>query len=432
MTVIDWIGGDKFGLAFPAHTAALRAGGSEFLTRAFHTTNSLEKGNRVTRITQLDECSGGSTGRKVLLAVEYENASSSLPTELFVKFSRDFDDEVRDRGKGQLEPEVRLALLSRTPDFPIAVPTCFFADYHVESGTGILITARIPFGEGNIEPLYPKCLDYAIPEPLEHYRALIKAIARLAGAHKSGRLGDAIDREFAYDAEKSAADITIAYSSEQLTSRVQRLAGFAVKYPHLLPSNISSSAFMHQLTNDLPRFIKHQEAVKKFLGSQQKLIALIHWNANIDNGWFWRNEAGELECGLLDWGGVNQMNVGLALWSALSGAEIDIWDHHLDELLTLFAEEFHRNGGPPLAIGELKNHTLLYVAMMGISWLLDGPRRIESLEPNLQGAITRFDAPIRDNEHARTVLQMTVNFLNLWQTQNVGKILDQVVCNVAD
>lgn len=427
MSVIDWIKGDKLGLEIPAHKEALRTGGAAFLTQAFHRTGALSADNRVIEITQCEECPGGSTGRKLLLSVAYAKPAASLPTKLFVKFSRDFDDDIRDRAKHQLEPEVRLALLSRTPGFPIAVPLCCFADYHRESGTGILITERIPFGAGALEPLYAKCLDYEMPAPLEHYRALVKALARLAGTHKAGRLSADVAQEFPFDAQKAAADISIRYTAQQLQNRVIRLADFAEKYPNLVPANIASPDFHKRLAEDLPRFLEHEHALKQFLNSQEKFIALIHWNANVDNGWFWRNAQDELECGLLDWGGVGQMNVGLALWGALSGAETTMWNDHLDELLALFAAEFHHCGGPSLDVDELKLHMLLFVAMMGISWLLDGPARIQKHVPELSSVDSRFDARIKTDETARTVLQMTINFLNLWQTQAFGKLLERAL-----
>ena len=61
-----------------------------------------------------------------------------------------------------------------------------------------------------------------------------------------------------------------------------------------------------------------------------------------------------MECGLMDWGNVSQMNVAMAVWGCLSAAEIWIWNDHLDELLDLFITEFERCGGPPLDIGEVK------------------------------------------------------------------------------
>ena len=40
------------------------------------------------------------------------------------------------------------ARLSRDPAFPVVVPLCLYADYHDASATGIIITARIPYGIG--------------------------------------------------------------------------------------------------------------------------------------------------------------------------------------------------------------------------------------------------------------------------------------------
>jgi hypothetical protein len=424
MQIIDWVGGDILGMELPAHGAALAQAGAPFLTQAFRATGALTSDNHVIGITRLQECSGGSTGRKFLLDVEYQQPCPALHTALFVKFSRDFDDEIRDRGRDQLEPEVRLALLSRDPGFPIAVPACYFADYHRDSGTGVLITQRVPFGRDGIEPLYAKCLDYEVPEPLAHYQALVRALARLAGTHKAGKLPASVEREFAFDAAQADASLTLRYNVEQLLKRVQRLADFAADYPGLLPDNIRTDTFFEQLRTELPRFVAHEAAIRQWLRSDDHYIALIHWNANIDNGWFWRDQRGELQCGLLDWGGVGQMNVALALWGALSGAETALWDNHLDALLTLFIDEFRGCGGPALEHRRLKQQLLLYVAMMGISWLLDGPARIRPQLPPPSPTLTCRDPAIRDSELVRTVLQMMVNVLNLWQRHGFGKILE--------
>lgn len=103
-----WATGDRLGLAFPADPTELRRGGAPFLTDALRVSDVLA-GNSVTRIAGFREVAGGSTGRKVALSVEYERPQEGLHTELFVKFSRDFDNPTRDSGKTQMEPEVRFA-----------------------------------------------------------------------------------------------------------------------------------------------------------------------------------------------------------------------------------------------------------------------------------------------------------------------------------
>ncbi len=421
----EWVPGDMLGLQIPAHSESLRAGGESFLNKAFHATGALEADNRVTRITQLEACPGGSTGSKLLLSVAYEKPAPDLHTELFVKFSRDFGDAIRDRSKNQMESEVRFALLSRTPGFPIAVPACLFADYHQDSGTGILITQRVGFGTGGIERPYEKCLDYEMPEQLEHYRALLKAVARLAGTHKAGRLPDSVSRQFPFDQNKASASDRIRYTEKQLLNRVARFSEFSANFPQLLPRNITSSAFLSQLADEVPRYLKHELAIKQFLHSRPEFIALCHWNANVDNAWFWRDAHSELECGLMDWGRVGQMNIALAIFGALSAAETELWDKSLAELLALFVAEFHRCGGPALDVQELKFHLLLFVAMMGLAWLMDAPALIQAQIPELAEMESRFDPRFKANETARVQLHMMTTVLNLWQTEDFGVVLDQ-------
>jgi hypothetical protein len=98
-TIMDWARGDLFGIDFPAHPEALKSGGPEFLTRAFRKSGTLEAGNSVTHITGLDEWMLGGTGVKALLSVTYERDVPGLSRNLFIKFSRNLQDKVRDSGR---------------------------------------------------------------------------------------------------------------------------------------------------------------------------------------------------------------------------------------------------------------------------------------------------------------------------------------------
>lgn len=412
-----WVKGDLLGLSIPAHAAALREAGEDYLTEAFRASGALEADNRVTAITEFEEWIGGGTGSKLKLSVRYARPAA-LPTELFVKFSRNFDDEIRDRTKHHMEPEVRLALLSRVPGFPVAVPTCLLADFERDSGTGILITERIPYGRDPIEPHYPKCLDHELPRPREHYRALFKAIARLAGSYKGGRLPEDVTAQFPFDREAAVAGNPIP-TPERLRGKVARLAAFAAAHPKLLPENIASSAFLERFMDEALSFQTHEGAIKRYLHDRPEFIALCHWNANVDNAWFWRGTDGELDCGLMDWGSVGQMSLAMTIWGCLSGAETAMWNDDLDGLLALFAEEFSACGAQPLDIAELKRHLVLYVGMMGLAWLMDAPPRVQREIPNLAEIEDRFDPRFTANETARVQLLMMTNFLNLWEGSDV-------------
>jgi hypothetical protein len=116
-----------------------------------------------------------------------------------------------------------------------------FGDYHHESGTGLVITQRIFFGTGNIEPHHEKCLDFELPDALAHYRVVLTANARLAGTHKSGRLGNDLDEIFPFDPKAESATDFIRYDTRQLHNRIARIAAFAEEFPRLLPANITAS-----------------------------------------------------------------------------------------------------------------------------------------------------------------------------------------------
>jgi hypothetical protein len=423
---ITFVRGDASGLALPAHAQALRNAGEGFLTAAFRRFGALSPDNRVVRITQFAPFGGGNSGHKVLLSVEFERAEPGLHADLFVKFSRDFADVFRDRRRYELEAEVRFAALSRLPGFPIHVPAAYFADFHHESGTGILITQRIAFGSGGIEPLWPKCWDHELPEPLAHYRAIVSTLARLAAAQKSGLLSPQVDQYLPFDAQTAATEDPIPWDATQLRALIARYATFAAQYPQLLPPALSTPRFIAKLERDALRYLQQQPRIKQFLHADRDYVALCHYNANIDNAWFWREPSGRLQCGLLDWGRVRQMNVAYALWGSLCGASLELWNHHLEELLRLFIAEYSAHGGPQLELERLKLHLDLYVASVGLAMLMDAPRLVLARLPEAARASGPRDPVFRTNQIALGFFHVFTAFLNLWQMHDFGASLDRL------
>lgn len=420
-----WAQGDRTGLSLPAHPEALRAGGAQWLTTAFHAMGALPADNAVARIVRFEDCPRGSTGRKVLLEVEYERPDPALDRNLFVKISRALDDPLRDNQRFEMEREVRFAAISRAPGFPIAVPACQFADFEHATGTGILITACVPYGEGGTEPHREKCMDWQLPDPAGHYRALIRTNARLAGAHRAGALPPQIDAEFAFDPAVAAAADPIRHDDRKLANRIARFADFCAAHPGLLPANIRAPEFHAALLRDVPRLRAHEAAIKRWLYGDPSQIVFAHWNANIDNAWFWHEADGGIGCGFIDWGRVGQMNVASALWGTLSGAEIALWDRHLDELVLLFVDEFAAAGGGTLDPAHVMLQLELLVGLLGVCWLLDAVALIEREIPDLATVADRFDPRITGNELARNQLHMLGVFMNLWATHDIGRSIDR-------
>jgi len=420
-----WVVGDQFGLAFPADPAGLRSGGTRFLTDAFRVAGVLGGDNSVTRIKEFREVAGGSTGRKVAMEVEYDKAVAGLHTDLFVKFSRDLDNPIRDRGRTQMEPEVRFASLSRVPEFPIAVPYVQFADYQHRSGTRMLITERIRYGDKGIERHYHKCLDYEMPEPLDHYRALLTALARLAGTHRSGCLPAGLTSRFPLDVAAATVGDRAPLSPDKLERRFTQLAEFVATHPALLPANVGSPEFLARLREDVPRIAHHEHTIAGQLAADSDYVALCHWNANIDNAWFWRAGGRRRFALRLDGLGMRRPDeYGHGhLGSHVGRRNRYVWNRHLDELLHLFVAEVHRCGGPNLDPDRLRRHTLLYAAVMGVAWLLDVPALISKrFGADLPDG--RRDPRIKDDASVRAPLQMLSNLLNLWERHRVGDLLD--------
>ena len=420
--------GDATGLVVPAHGDALRAGGAAWLTDAFRKFGSLAAGNAITRIVSLKPCPGGSTGAKFYLTLEYAHAAPGLHTSLFVKFSRDFADARRDdRGRWEMGPEARFVPLSRQPGFPIAVPTAYFADYHQESGTGLIITESVGYGERGIEPHRRKCLDHlTLEDPLTHYRQVVTALARLAASHKSGQLAPDIDTRFPFNPATGSAD-QIRYNEAELQAELDHCFAYARDCPQLLPEAVRSPEFMGKLAQDAELIRRHEATIQRFLQADPRMIALCHWNAHIDNCWFWRDGdgiegGGELHCGLIDWGRVGQITFGSALWGGLSAAHHDIWDNHLEELLALFCAEYAGRGGPAITVAELTFHLRLHLAAMGVARMLAFPETIRFRLPGCTHASGPHDPVFEPVEidPARNSMHIYAVFLKFWRKYDLG------------
>lgn len=420
--------GDETTLAIPADPGALREGGAVFLTKAFRAFGSLGEDNAVARIHRIEHCPGGSTGQKLFLTVEYAKPDRALHTELFAKFSRDFYDERRDaQGRFEMRSEVPFTRLARNADFPIAVPRPYFADYREACGSGLIVTQRIPYGEGRIEPHRRKCLDHeSMRDPLSHYRAVVTTLARLAAAHKSGRLSPDIDALFPFDPASGSAD-PIRYDDAGLKAELDTCFQFARDNPRLLPEELRSEAVFARMQRDSFLIKQNEAALQRYLTGNPDMIALCHWNAHIDNCFFWTDHTGERQCGFIDWGRVGQLTFGSVLWGGLSAAHESIWDDHLDELLALFAEVYGECGGPRITAEALEQHLMVHMATMGVARVLAFPEVITFRCPDVAKASGWLDPMIQAIDPARNSTHIYKMYLKTWHARDFGARLQQVL-----
>ncbi|MBU6267074.1 MAG: hypothetical protein KGN34_05995 [Sphingomonadales bacterium] len=416
-TAPKMVTGDFLGVPFPTSIEALLEGGPDFLTRAFHATGALAADNRVLSIDTWREVVLGGMGRKLALSVTYARPDPGLHTELFIKFQRDFGDPLRAMFGPWMAPEIRFALLSRQPGFPITVPECCFADFHAESLSGLLITERISYGANGIEPCPTKGADYELADPLPYYHAITRAMARLAAHHRRGGFGDAIEREFPV-AEEHAPALTV----EALHEKLGEVRNFARAYPQLFCDGLDDPAFLQAFSEDALLVLELAPAISRHVAEQADYIGLCHPNLNLDNAWFWTDAEG-LQVGLLDWGNVGQMSFAHAMIGMICTAETGfIRDHHAG-LVGLFVEEFARASGVRLDAAKLDVLIRLTLPLLAVPWIIDIPALIERLVPDLATVKDRFDPRIKDEIVARNQLQGLMVTLTLWREGDVGGLL---------
>merc|ERR1712187_528690 len=73
--------------------------------------------------------------------------------------------------------------------------------------------------------------------------------------------------------------------------------------------------------------------------------SLLHPNAQVDNAFYWKNAAGEVQCGLLDFGGVYSGSIPNCLGNGWMGAEPEVMEEHEEKLVQIFVDEYAKATG---------------------------------------------------------------------------------------
>jgi hypothetical protein len=66
---------------------------------------------------------------------------------------------------------------------------------------------------------------------------------------------------------------------------------------------------------------------------------------------------------------------------------------------------------------------VLYVGVMGVAWMLDAPALIESNVPQLAQITDPLDERFLSSERARSQLLIMTNFLNLWEMEDMARVI---------
>jgi hypothetical protein len=153
------------------------------------------------------------------------------------------------------------------------------------------------------------------------------------------------------------------------------------------------------------------------------MIALCHWNMNLDNAWFWRAEDGTLKAGLLDWGSVGQMNVAQAFFGMTCAAEPEFLIANRRDLIDVFVAEFAASGGPVLDADDMALMVKLSMAVLGTAWMLDAPSLVAQEVPDFTNVKNRFDPVLTGNFLAHAQAHLLRVLMSEWHHADIGGAL---------
>lgn len=338
--------------------------GAAWLTKAFHTAGTMREDNYVTKITSWKRLHVGGSGPKCLFSVEYEKPDDDLDTTFFSKHPWPLEDNAEQRflecgiynfgdvPGGEVNFNVFVAHYVNVP-----VPKYYFADMNRESTEYICINGSVDFpdpsscgpdfGPYEVVPAIPKAQDWRLKDEAKFfYFALFKRLGQIFGQSKVGALGPNLENT--------------EWESVGTLARPKRQPGLA-KYarefiealPQIWPKEVVSKKFLDKFETQMDTIALNSAVAFEYQHDDPKYVGFCHANGNADNAWFYKNNEGVLEAGLLDWGQFGPMTFGDLVTTSLCAADGPQLAKCDDQIVQVFADAYHETGAPPLEISEL-------------------------------------------------------------------------------
>mmetsp|Transcript_75622 Transcript_75622/g.200613 ORF Transcript_75622/g.200613 Transcript_75622/m.200613 type:complete len:200 (+) Transcript_75622:1-600(+) len=106
-----------------------------------------------------------------------------------------------------------------------------------------------------------------------------------------------------------------------------------------------------------------------------ELWMLCHPNAQLDNAFYWKNAAGDIRCGLIDFGMTQYNSMTSCIGNGWMGAEYDMLDEHEEGLVKCFIDCYHTETGVRFDYDDFYMHVKLtqaivfYGCCVNVRWL---------------------------------------------------------------
>jgi len=479
--VNDVVEGEFWGIKFPFTPQMFREWGPAWLTSAMHTVGTLPTDNEITEFAQFDvvgddvantdaiggdSCDWGGAGPKVLLSVKYKNGpTGECPEAMFVKFPHEPMPK---------NERTKLSVNSPIPSgwcecmfyntlggrLPLQTPRGYFCDMSRRTTNYILVTERIAYGSkskkefapGEILPPPSKYRDWALPNAVDHYYAHSKELANFfAWSRKTNGLTDQVKQMFT-----QAEELSFAKDMENLTkgvpwdkrdkdfaklvasppfAAVVPMMGFGAetakgflaigkdlmtdRAPHVFPQDLVKKSYLDKFFQEAEEMAPYCAEMTFYMKLMPEYEALAHPNAQVDNAYYWRDEAGKMAAGLLDWDGCTMMPMPQCVGNAWMGAEPDMLDEHEEKLLKHFLDEYKKASGEELDYDsfymcyQLSQVCVMYgcFANLGVLHRLIAKDQWKDIKD-------RFDQKVDGQFLVRCYLVQVELFLAMWRRRN--------------
>jgi len=424
-----------YGFEFPWSEAKIVEFGPAWLTKALIAAQTMSPDNEVVEIiTGQRKITAGNNGAKALFEVRYKFNEPGLDTKLFAKLPYPMTKETKtDRISSSVRKqpmdwcEVNTYRLFEA-NLPFKTPKYYFGDISAESSNFLLILGRIPFAELSgpskqklnsfmVEGPYDKCKDYMLKTPAaDYYRCIFDSIARLGGKYYAGTFapdeaikGGAMVFEVTEEQGKA-----MVVPMKQHKTTVQTGYNFLAKTASkLYPDYVQEEWFEKMYTKAMMQLNAYAAEINFWKeGPGCKYRGIGHMNLNIDNAYFWRDEAGNLDLGVLDWGGFGLNNLAHKLWWSLNCSPYEMIHDDSDDLMKGFLKTYKEWGGPDVDLEDFKMS--FYITMLQNFLMMVGaiPNSLRMCKAEEFKTITDFSDPrIASDVDGKSTLRTTVNVL---------------------
>jgi len=181
----------------------------------------------------------------------------------------------------------------------------------------------------------------------------------------------------------------------------------------VFPEFVTTDAFKQRFRTALLTLNAYAAEIAYWKDGNPDYVALSHANMNVDNAYFWRDESGTLDTGVLDWGGFNASSLGHKMWWWLYCQDYEPLKADIDALLQGFIDSYHESGGPKLDFTVLKNQFMV-TAMQQMMGLIAAVGMINRMckPDNWKTIQDRYDPRIALNIDGKSSLRQFLHCMN--------------------